>query len=266
MNESQPLTPPVDPEIQEMMARGVHRGHSKSRRHPAMEPYLWGTRNAIEIIDLVKTREKLTEALEFLKELSARKGVLLLVGTAPAAKRALLEVAREFSYPVVTERWIGGTLTNFKVILKRVQRLEELEREQAAGTLEKYTKKEQVRLGKELERLKKTFNGLRPMKQLPDALCIVSLAKDGAALREAKRMGIPVVALADTNTDPRPVTYPIPANDDARPAIEYMLGRITVAFREGLARAESLPEAQVSSPPPQSEGKKAREAERTAND
>ncbi len=240
--------PPVDPEIAEMMAAGVHRGHAISKHHPAMQPYLWGVRNGIDIIDLSKTQAKLRDALGFLKDLAGRGGLPLLVGTSPAAKRAVGELAKEFGCPVVTERWIGGTLTNFKVISKRIERLEELEREKASGAWEKFTKVEQLRLDEEIERLKRNFDGLRPLRRVPDALFIVSVAKDTAPLREARRIGIPIVALVDTNADPRPVSFPIPANDDARPAIEYMLRRMAEALREGQALASSGAEGEGVEP------------------
>ena len=216
-----------------MLEAGVHLGHIRSKRHPAMAPYVWGTRSNVEIIDLIKTKEKLAAALAFLKKLAEERKMLLLVGTRPSAKDIIRQTAEELGYPYVDLRWIGGTLTNFRVIRKRIEILEGLEHEKASGGFEKYTKKEQLELEKDMARLVRNFDGLRRLTKPPDALVIMDISHDKIALREAMRMGTPVVALTDTNTDPRLVAYPIPSNDDARPAIIYMLNRMKAAIREG---------------------------------
>jgi len=243
------INTPVDPEIEDMMAAGVHLGHSRSRRNPGMMPYLWGVRNNVEIIDLTKTKELLDHALAVLKQAAAAKKLVLLVGTRPSSRALVSDMAIQLGYPAVTERWIGGTLTNFKVVRKRVETMEGLEQERATGGFEKYTKKEQLEKEKEIARLNQNFNGLRRLTKMPDLMVIIDIAHDASALREARRMKIPVVALTDTNTDPRMVTYPIPANDDARPSLQYLLGRMRGAFAEGAEAARNQETAPTPSTP-----------------
>ena len=235
--------PPADPEMEEMLEAGAHLGHARAKRHPAMAPYIWGMRGSVEIIDLTKTKEKLAEALAFLHAGAAAGKLLLFVGSRPSTREILAGTAEALGYPSVSRRWIGGTLTNFRVVRKRIEYLETLEREQATGGFEKYTKKEQLEKEREIARLRERFEGLRRLTRLPDALVILDISHDDLALREAKRIGVPVTALVDTNCDPRLVAYPIPANDDARPAIRYMLGRIQAAIEEGQAAAKSAMEA-----------------------
>ncbi len=235
----------ADPEIEAMAEAGAHLGHARSRRHPRMAPYLWGVRANIEIIDLTKTKEKLGAALAFLKSSAEERKLFLFVGTRPSAKDIVRDTAQELGYPYVIQRWIGGTLTNFKVIRKRVETLEALEQERASGGFEKYTKKERLKKDEEMRRLVGNFDGLRRLTKLPDVMIVVDISHDDLALREARRVRIPMVALADTNTDPESVTYAIPSNDDARPAIAYMLGRMKASIQEGLAAAEAVRAAAV---------------------
>jgi small subunit ribosomal protein S2 len=228
----------LDPEIEEMIKAGVHWGHSKTKNHPAMQPYIFGIRNSVSVIDLTKTKEKLAPAMNFIKEMVAKGGMALLVGTRPAAKKIIRETAEKTGMPYLTERWIGGVLTNFKVISKRVEYMENLEKEKANGGWEKYTKKERMKKEEELVKLKKNFDGLRVMKRLPDLVFIVDINEDSTAVREAKRMKIPIVALCDTNSNADLVDYPIPSNDDALPAIRYMVGKVEAAIGEGLKLRE----------------------------
>lgn len=228
-----------DPEIETMLAAGVHIGHSRSRRHPAMAPFLWGTRSNIDIIDVTRTRQKLAEALAFLRDAARKSQLILFVGTRPSARALLRAAAEEMGYPYVDGRWIGGTITNFRMIAKRVETLETLEQEQASGAFEKYTKKERLKKEEEQLRLRQNFDGLRRLRRLPDAMVIIGIDHDDLALREAKRMNIPVVALVDTNTNPTAVSYPIPSSDDARPAIAYMLECMKAAIREGRLAGEA---------------------------
>ena len=228
----------IDAELEAMAKAGVHFGHAKTKNHPSMVPYIFGMRNTVSILDLVKTKEKLHTALQHLHDVAARGGIVLLVGTKPSARKLILGMAEQTSMPYFVERWIGGTLTNFKVIAKRVEYMETLERERATGELEKYTKREQLKKGEEANRLKKFFDGLRRLKRLPDAVFVVDVMQDTTAVREAKRMHIPVIALVDTNSDPRGIDFPIPANDDALPALRYMLGRIQTALEDGGRQGE----------------------------
>ena len=231
------LLPVVDPEIEEMAKAGVHLGHSKSKSHPAMKPYIFGIRNTISIIDLTRTKEKFAIAQEFLKGIAAKGGLILLAGTRPAARKAILEVAEKTKMPYYTERWIGGTLTNFKVISKRVEYMERLEKERATGDFAKYTKKERMKKEEEIEKLRKNFEGIRVLKRLPDAVFVVDITEDTTAVSEARRMKVPVVALVDTNSNAELVDYPIPSNDDALPAVRYMVGRVGSAIEEGQKEA-----------------------------
>lgn len=225
--------PEDDSEIKAMIDAGVHMGHAKQRRHPAMEPYIWTVRGGISVIDLVKTKEKLEEALAFLKSVSQKGGLILFVGTRPAARTTVAETAKTLGMPYVTERWIGGTLTNFKVISKQVEMLSQLEGKLAGGEFEKYTKKERLGFEKEIARLKINFDGLRSLTRLPAALFVVNVPHENIAVREAVRMRIPVVALTDTNADPRMISHPVPSNDDALPVIRYMLDRARKAVENG---------------------------------
>lgn len=226
-----------DPEIKAMIDAGVHIGHTKTKRHPLMEPYIWTVRNGISIIDVTKTKPKLEEACEFLKGIAAKRDLILFVGTRPAARKIIEEHGRALGMPYVGERWIGGTLTNHKVIAKRIETLITLEGKLAAGELEKYPKKERMQFEKEILRLKVKFDGLRILNRLPAAIFVVNVPYDEVALREAVRMRIPIVALVDTNSDPRHISYPIPSNDDALPALHYMLDRIARSIREGKEEA-----------------------------
>ena len=239
--------PVVDPELEAMMKAGVHLGHAKTKDHASMKEYIFGVRNTVSVLDLTLTRPALARAEEFLKATGARGGTALLVGTRPAARSAILDAAGRTRMPYFVERWIGGTLTNFTVIRKRVEYLERMEQEKASGEFEKYTKKERMKKEEEIVRLKKMFDGLRPMTRLPDAVFVVDTTEDTTAVREARLMRIPLVALCDTNADASLIDYPIPSNDDALPAVRYMVGRIGAAIEEGLREkqknAENTPSA-----------------------
>lgn len=223
----------ADPEIEAMMKAGVHLGHAKSKSHPSMQPYVYGIRNTIAIIDLVKTKEGLHKAEDFLCGVTRRGGLILLVGTSPAARRVIPELAERTNMPYFIERWIGGTLTNFKTISKRVEYMQTLEREKAEGGFEKYTKKERMKKDEEITRLKRFFDGLRRLTRIPDAVLVVDTLHDSTAVREARKMKIPLVALVDTNININLVDVPIPANDDALSAVTYMIGRLGAAMEEG---------------------------------
>lgn len=224
---------PADPEIEAMLKAGVHLGHTRSKNHPSMQQYIFGVRNMISIIDLTKTKEKLAAALAFLESIAAKGGLVLLAGTRPAARKIVQEVAERTKMPYFTERWIGGTLTNYKVIAKRVEYMEALEKDKASGGFEKYIKKERMKKEELLERLCKTFDGIRTLKRMPDAVFVVDITEDTTAVEEARKMKIPVVALVDTNSNMKLADYPIPSNDDALPAVVYMVGKIGEALERG---------------------------------
>ena len=225
-------------ELQALMKAGVHIGHVRSKTHPAMRALIFTTRNNIEIIDVIKTSEYLAKAEAFLRGVAARGGIVLWVGTKPSARKAVEAGAAATGMPFVTARWIGGLLTNFKVISRRVAEMEDIERRKANGDLEKYTKQERARIDILHQSLVKVYDGLRLLKRLPDAMIVIDAVHDHSAVAEAKRTKIPIIALADTNTDPRLIQYPIPSNDDARLAVEYMTGRMAAALDAGKLEAE----------------------------
>ncbi len=210
-------------EIKELLEHGVHFGHSKSRKNPQMEKYIFGTKRGINIIDLQKTADNLERTLEFVKELRKNDKKILFVGTKKQAKVLVKEIARACGMPFVEERWLGGTFTNFPVIRKRAQYLKESQDKMDEGKFEKYTKLEQLKKTEELEKLEKKMGGIKEMEELPGAIFIVDIKTDEIALKEAMKAGVPVIAMVDTNVNPENVDYPIPANDDAVSSIKLIL-------------------------------------------
>lgn len=223
-NNSNNLDVKLDPE--EMIQQGVHFGHNPSKLHPDMEPYLYGIRNTINIIDLEKTSEKLKEALKFIKKLKENDKTLLVVGTKIQVQDLTKEFAEECDFPYVNERWIGGTFTNFDNISKRINYLKDLEQQQEEGEFEKYTKKEKADKEEEIQKLRRKFGGLKELDGLPDAVLVLHMKKDDLAVKEAKKKGVKIVGIADTNVDPTDADYPIPANDDAITSVQYILEKI----------------------------------------
>lgn len=227
-------------DVDEMLSVGVHFGHRTSRLHPKMEPYLAGVKNTVHIIDLEKTAEKLKEALKFIQEVISENKVLLLVGTKIQLKDLVKETAQECELPYVNERWLGGTLTNFGVISKRVEYLKEIEEKKASGAWEKYTKKERIKMNREFQNLKTKFEGLKTLSGVPDAIFVLDIRKDDLAVKEARMKGIKVIGICDTNTDPSLVDYPIPANDDAISSVKYILDKVKEAIKNAKRKAKSV--------------------------
>ena len=213
-------------DAEEMIRAGLHLGHRTSRTHPKMKPYLYGTRNTVHIIDLEKTVEKFREALDFIRQIISENKILLLVGTKIQAKDLVKSTAEECGLPYVNERWIGGTLTNFEIIRKRVKYFNELEAKRKQGELEKYTKKEKAKIDRELQGLEKRFGGIKDLEILPDAIFVLDMRKDALAMKEARMKGIRVIGVADTNVDPNLADYPIPGSDDAVSSIRYVLEKV----------------------------------------
>ena len=210
----------------EMMKAGVHLGHRVSRLHPKMKDYIFGVRNTIHIIDLEKTVIEFEKALNFIKELVEKQGTILLVGAKTPLKKLVKETAIECNIPYVNERWLGGTFTNFKVILKRIKYFRELERKQKEGELDKYTKKERVDFDKELKKLELKFGGIKNLDKIPEAVFVCDVRKDILAVKEARAKGVKIIAIVDTNVDPNLVDYAIPANDDAITSVRYILEKV----------------------------------------
>lgn len=212
--------------VEEMASAGLHFGHKTSKLHPKMLPFIFGVRNSVHIIDLEKTKEKLIEALRFIQQLVREKKIILFVGTKIQIRDLLKEVAKECGFPYITERWLGGTFTNFPVIRKRVDYLIDLEKKMAEGYFEPYTKKEKMRIEKEIEKLKKKFEGLKSLERIPDAIFVCDMVKEKLAIKEARVKGVKIIAISDTNADPTLADYPIPANDDAISSVKYILEKV----------------------------------------
>ncbi len=214
-----------------LMASGVHYGYSRTRRHPSATPFIYGNKAGVDIIDLEKTIVQIEKASAFLKELAASGKNILFVGVKPEARAHIADIALALHQPSVTERWIGGILTNFSEIKKRIQKLEDLKEKRASGELAaKYTKKEQLLLDREMERLSKYFSGLVGMTKMPDVLVVIDPKKEHIAVAEAHKMNIPVIALANTDCSLRAITYPIVGNDGSSSSIAMILGILKDAF------------------------------------
>jgi small subunit ribosomal protein S2 len=215
-----------------LLETGVHFGHQTKRWNPKMKEYIFTSRDDIYIIDLQKTAKKIEEAYAALKEIASNGGKVLFVGTRKQAGEAIVEEATRSNSYYVSERWLGGTLTNFKTIRRRVKRLEEIEKMEKDGTFDLLPKKERVLLKKEYAKLNKLLCGIREMNKLPDALYIVDPSKEEIAIKEAKKLGIPVFGIVDTNCDPDDVDYVIPGNDDAIRAVKLITGVMANAIVE----------------------------------
>jgi len=220
----------IDLNLEEMAKAGLHFGHRTSRIHPKMRPYLYGVRNTVHIIDLEKTAEKLKEALKFVETLVSEGKTLLLVGTKIQVKDLVKSAATECVLPYVAERWLGGTFTNFETIKKRIEYFKDLEKKKTEGELEKYTKKERAEIDKELKDLELKFGGIKNLEKLPEAIFVIDMKKDILSVKEARMKGIKVIAISDTNCDPTLADYPIPANDDARSSVKYVLDKVKEAI------------------------------------
>ena len=228
-------------DIQEMEKAGVQSGHRVSNLHPKMKPYIAGSKGSVSLISLEKTAELLDLALAFLEKTIAGGKEVVLVGTKVPIKSIVAETAKECGLPYVNERWLGGTFTNFDTILKRINRFKDLEKEKETGGLEKYTKKERIGFDKEIKALQIKFEGLKNLSKLPEAVFVFDMRKDGLAATEAKKRGIKVVAVVDTNINPDLADFPIPANDDAISSIKYIL----MKFAEVAKKAKQDFEAKI---------------------
>jgi small subunit ribosomal protein S2 len=218
--------------MKQLLEAGVHFGHQTRRWNPKMKKYIFTERNGIYIIDLQKTVKKVEEAYNWVKELSANGGTMLFVGTKKQAQDSVRDEATRSGMYYVNQRWLGGTLTNFETIQKRIGRLKDIERMAEDGTFDVLPKKEVVQLRKQQERLEKFLGGIKNMKQLPDALFIVDPRKERIAVAEAHKLNIPIVGIVDTNCDPDEIDVVIPANDDAIRAVKLLTGKMADAILE----------------------------------
>lgn len=232
--------------VEALFSVGAHFGFVKSRRHPTAKPYIFGVKNKIEIFDLEKTKGKLSEALEFIKHLASKNGILLFVGGKNEARAAVTACAESIDMPYVAGRFIGGTLTNFPEIRKRVEKLESLVSQKEKGELAKYTKKERLLIDREIERLTEFFYGLSLLKRLPQAVFVIDAKKESIAVKEARKMSIPVIALCGSDNDLESADYPIPGNDASRASIEFFLSRAAEAYKAGrMMKSENMGEKET---------------------
>lgn len=223
--------------LKEMLKAGVHMGHRTSRWSPKMHTYIQGVKGTVHILDLEKTLQKLEAVEKFVEQLAKDGKVVLFVGTKPSARVIVEAEAKRCGMPYVTNRWLGGTLTNFTSLSGRLRHFLDLEAKKQKGELEKYTKKERVDFDKELGDLETKFGGIKYLNRIPDALFIIDITEEMTAVKEAQRVGIPSLALVDTNADPTLVTHPIPANDDAMSAVTFIVARIADAVIKGKTAA-----------------------------
>ncbi|MEG0752834.1 MAG: 30S ribosomal protein S2 [Angelakisella sp.] len=232
--------------MKQLLEAGVHFGHQTRRWNPKMAPYIFTERNGIYIIDLQKTVKKLEEAYMFVREVSANGGNVLFVGTKKQASDSVKEEAERAGAYFVNARWLGGMMTNFQTIRRRIARLEQLQKMQEDGTFDRLTKKEAAKLGLEIEKLEKFLGGIKDMKKLPGALFVIDPRKEKIAVAEAKKLGIPVVAIVDTNCDPDEVDYVIPGNDDAIRAVKLISQTMADAIIEGRQGQQGAAEAEAA--------------------
>jgi len=229
-----------------LLETGVHFGHRTRRWNPKMRPYIFTERNGVHIIDLQKTLTALEQAVKVTRETVANGGTILFVGTKQQAQEVIAHEAQRCGMPYVNQRWLGGTLTNWRTIRRRIDDLLELEERQARGDFERLTKLEALKLQREIARLNARLGGIKQMRQLPNLLYVVDVHREATAVKEANILDIPVIAIVDTNCDPDPIDYVIPGNDDAIRAIRLITGLIADAVLEGLAlRKEMAPEEEI---------------------
>lgn len=228
--------------VDELIEAGVHYGHRSSRWNPRMRDYIYGKRNLIHIIDLRETVRGLIRAYRFLSKVAAQGSLILFVGTKRQAQESVQRVATSCSMPYVSERWIGGMFTNFRTIRSRLRRLEELESLLRTGEIHAYSKKRKSTLLRELRKIRRNLSGIRTLNRMPGAMIVIDAHKEATAIREARKMGVPVIALVDTDSDPTAIDLVIPGNDDSVRAIDLVLERLAQAIKEGF---NQLPKDQV---------------------
>ena len=240
--------------VKDLIEAGVHYGHRVSRWNPKMKPYIYGKRNLIHIIDLKETVRGLLRANKFFNRVASSNGLILFVGTKRQAADTLIEQCNRSGMPYVTERWLGGTLTNFRTIRSRLERLEELENTLDGEQALSYSKKMISTLTRERRKIERNLSGIRHMNRLPEALLVIDPRREHIAVAEARKLGIKVVALLDTDCDPDTIDLPIPSNDDSMRSIELVVSLLTDAIRDGRAAAPSEPAPGAEPPPPRGPG------------
>jgi len=225
--------------VKELLESGVHFGHQTKRWNPKMKPFIFDARNGIHIIDLSKTLTQLEAACDFLAATVRKGGKVLFVGTKKQAQQCVKETAKECGQFYVTERWLGGTMTNFNTVKTSIKRLKEIEKMDADGSINNYVKQEQAMIHRELARLHKYFDGISSMDKHPAALFVVDIKREHNAVAEARKLKIPIIALVDTNSDPDLVTFPIAANDDAIRSVRMIMATVSQVITQAQAEFES---------------------------
>lgn len=224
--------------LEKLLETGAHFGHQARRWNPKMASYLYGVQEGVHVFDLPKTKTALEEALDFLSQSKKEGKVILFLGTKKQAKDKTREVAAAVGAPFVSERWLGGTFTNFEQIKRSLTKLADMKAKMAAGEYTKFTKKERLLLEREIARLERFFGGMAGMEKLPDVIFVVDTHKEIGAVKEAKNAGVVVVGIVDSNADPTLVDYPIPMNDDAQKALEYVLDLVKEALTQSKSRSK----------------------------
>src|SRR5271155_3839985 len=256
--------------VKELLESGVHFGHQTKRWNPKMKPFIFDARNGIHIIDLSKTLTQLETACDFLSATVRKGGKVLFVGTKKQAQQCVKETAKEFGQFFVTERWLGGTLTNYNTIKSSIKRLKEIEKMDADGSINNYVKQEQAMIHREGARLNKYFDGIRAMDKIPAALFVVDIKREHNAVAEARKLKVPIVALVDTNSDPDLVDYPIAANDDAIRSVRMIMATVGQCITQAQVEFESKrarkPDAQETAPAGEQKFESAQAVEIAAGD
>ncbi len=257
--------------MRQMLEAGVHFGHQTRYWNPKMAPYIFGERNQIHIVNLEKTVPLFNDALNFMGKLVANGGTILFVGTKRAARDAVAEAAQRCGMPYVNHRWLGGMLTNFRTVKQSIRRLKDLEAQEAEGVFNRLVKKEQLMRHREMEKLNRSLAGIKDMERLPDAMFVIDVGHEKIAVQEARKLGIPVVAVVDTNNSPDGIDYVIPGNDDAISAVRLYLDAAATAVadaRSVLAQAagsqDEFVEVQEEAPAPRKAGRRAPRREQEA--
>ena len=220
--------------LEEMIKAALMYGHKKTRTNPKFKPFIFVNRNNVEIIDLNLTLDKLEQAIEFLENKTKEKATILVVATQPAAREAIEKLTKEFNFSYINSRWIGGLLTNFNILSKRIEYFKKVQADFEKGEFEKYTKKERQKINKNILKMKKLFGGLENLSKKPDVVFIIDPSIKGhrTAVREANRIGVPIVAILDSDDDPNLVAYPIPANDHAKISIDWLINKIIEKLKD----------------------------------
>ena len=219
--------------LEELLEAGCHFGHQSKRWHPEMKPYIWTVRNGVHIFDLTKTKKQLEKAMAYVKDVTAKGGKIVFVGTKRQAGGVIKEEAKRCGMPYVSCRWLGGTITNWEQIKKSIDKLIEMKKKRKEGEYEKYTKKENVLINRDVSRLERLLGGLVRLEELPTAVFVVDCRKEEAVVKEANMKGIKVIGIVDTNTNPSAIDYLIPANDDAVGSIQLITSSVAEAIIEG---------------------------------